>query len=158
MNKNIQHPSSLTDNSLGSLVTAITMADKQSTDMPGVVEQEPLTGLNIVSDATTKGSTFKESTALTEIDANSASNVINNTCVSTKPKSATDTKQVSIAEPNEETSGVNEDLEVALPEGDDHEDRVDDDVGGAGMQMGVGVTKKKKKKKKPKSRRGLVRS
>lgn len=155
---NIQHPSYLTDHSLGSLVTTTTMADQQQpTDTHGLVEQEPLTGLNIISDATTKGNTSQQSNALAEIDLNSASNFNSNISVSTTLKPAADPKQVSIAEPNEETSGVNENLEVALAEGDDHEDRVDDDVGGAGMQMEVGGIKKKSKKKKPKSKRGRVR-
>lgn len=157
MNKNIQHPSSLTDHSPGSLKSTITMADEQQpTDTHSIVEHEPLTGLNIISDATTNSSTFEESIALAEIDANSVSKVDNNTCVSTMPKSAADLRQVSIAEPNEETSGVNENFEVALPDGNDHEDRVDSDAGGAEMQMGVGGIKKKKKKR-PKSKRGLVR-
>ena len=130
------------------------MGDKQKpTETHTGVEQEPLTGLNITSDATSK-----ESTVLTEVDSNSASIVNRNKSVSTKPKSAADPKKVSIAEPNEETSGVDENLELALPEGDDHEDGVDDDVGGANMQMEVGGKRKKNKKKKPKSKRGLVRS
>ena len=135
------------------------MADNQQpTDTHAGVEQEPLTGLNITSDVTTKGNTSKESTALAEVNSNSVSNVNSNTSVSTKHNSAAEPKNVSIAEPNEETGGVDENLEVVLPEGDDHEDRVDDDVGGANMQMEVGGKRKKNKKKKPKSKRGLVRS
>ena len=48
---------------------------------------------------------------------------------------------------------------MVLPEGEDHEDGLDDDVGGSNMQMEIGEKKKKsKKKKKPKSKRGLVGS
>ena len=134
------------------------MADTQEpTDTHTGVEQEPLTGLNITSDGTTKGNTSKESTVLAEVDSNPASNVSRNNFVSTKPIFASDPKKVSIAEPNEETGGVDANLEIALPEGDDHEDRADDDVGGANMQMEVGGKRKKNKKKKPKSKRGLVR-
>lgn len=135
------------------------MADKQEpTDTHTGIEQEPLTGLNITSDATTKGNTSKESTTLAEVDSNSVSNVDSNNSVSTKPHSAADPRKVSVAEPIEETSGIDENLELALPEGDDHEDRVDDDVGGTNMQMEVGGKQKKRKKRKPKSKRGLVRS
>ena len=124
------------------------MADQQQhSDTSGDVEQEPLTGLNLLSNATADGNTSKTSTALTEVDPNSVSNV------NTKSKSTTDPKKVSIAEPNMETGGVDENVEVA---GDDHEKRLDDDIDGASLQMGVGG-KKKKNKKKPKSQRGLVR-
>ena len=131
------------------------MADQQQpTDMHGVIKQEPLTGLNIISDATTNSNTSKKSTALPVVDSNSVSNINDNSSVNTNSNSAADPKKVSITEPNGETSGVDQNLEVALG---DHEDRVDDDIGGANMQMGVGG-KKKKSKKKPKSQRGLVRS
>ena len=51
---------------------------------------------------------------------------------------------------NEDSSGVAENLEVALPEGEDHEDGLDDDVGGSNMQMESG---KKKLRKTDKSKR-----
>lgn len=134
------------------------MTDQQRhTGTHAVVEQEPLTGLNLISDATTNDDTSKKS-VLAEVDPNSVSNVSSNASVNTKSRSAADPKKVSIAEPNEEASGVDENLELALPGGEDHEDRLDDDIGGANMQMEVGGKKKKSKKKKPKSQRGLVRS
>lgn len=115
------------------------MADQQQhTDTNDVVEQEPL------------------STALAELDQNSVSNAKSNDSVNTKSKPATNPKHVSIAEPSEKASAVDENLELALPEGEGHEVTLDDDIDGANMQMGVGG-KKKKSKKKPKSQRGLVR-
>ena len=120
------------------------MADgQQHTSSSAVVEQEPLTGLNLTS---------RKSAALAEVDLNSESNINSDASFNTDSKSAP--KKVSIAEPDEEASGVNENLEIALPEGIDNEDRLDDDTGGANMPVGVG--EKKKKKKKPKSQRGLV--
>lgn len=144
----------LTVCALGSSVATNTMADQQQhKDTNGVIEQEPLTGLNLISDATANANTSKKSTALTEVDPNSVSNVNGNISVNSNSKSTTDPKKVSMAEPNNETGGVNKNLEVA---GDDHENRLGDDIDGANMQMGVGG-KKKKSKKKPKSQRGLVR-
>lgn len=132
------------------------MTDQQRhTGTHAVVEKEPLTGLNLISDATTNDDTSKKSTVLAEVDPNSVSNVSSNASVNTKSRSAADPKKVSIAEPNEEASGVDENLEIVLPGGEDHEDRLDDDIGGANMQMEVGGKKKKSKKKKPKSQRGL---
>lgn len=130
----------------------------QHTGTNSIVESEPLTGLSLTSDATTNGNTSKKSIALAEADPNSVSNVDSTAFVNTKSQSAADPKKVSIVELNEEASGVDENLEVALPEGEDHEDRLDDDIGGANMQMDIGGKKKKSKKKKPKSQRGLVRS
>ncbi len=116
------------------------MADQQQhTDTNDVVEQEPL------------------STALAELDQNSVSNAKSNDSVNTKSKPATNPKHVSIAEPSEKASAVDENLELALPEGEGHEVTLDDDIDGANMQMEVGAKKKKNKKKKPKSQRGLVR-
>ncbi len=112
---------------------------QQHTDTNDVVEQEPL------------------STALAELDQNSVSNAKSNDPVNTKSKPATNPKHVSIAEPSEEPSGVDENLKVTLPEGEGHEVALDDDIGGENMQMEVGGKKKKNKKKKPKSQRGLVR-
>ena len=115
------------------------MADQeQYTDTKDVAERESL------------------GTALAEVDQNSRSNANSNESVNTKSKPAANAKHVSIAEPSEEASGVDENLEVALPEGEGHEVRLDDDIGGANTQMEIGG-KKKNKKKKPKSQRGLVR-
>lgn len=128
------------------------MADgQQQTSNSAAVEQEPLTGLNLISDASTNG-TSRKSAALAEVDLNSVSNINSDASLNTESKSAP--KKVSIAEPDEEASGVNENLEIALPEGIDNEDRLDDETGGANMPLGVG--EKKKKKRKPKSQRGLV--
>lgn len=132
------------------------MADRQQlTATDDVIEMEPLTGLNLISDATTNGNISKKSTIWAEVDSNSVSNVNDNASVNTKSKSAADPKTVSIAEPNEEASGIDENLEVALPEGEDHEE--DDNIDGTNMHMEVGGKKKKSKKRKPKSQRGLVR-
>ena len=129
------------------------MADgQQHTSRSAVVEQEPLTGLNLISDASTNGNTSRKSAALAEVDLNSVSNINSDASIHAESKSAP--KKVSIAVPDEEASGVKENLEIALPEGIDNEDRLDDDVGGANRQVGVG--EKKKKKRKPKSQRGLV--
>ena len=129
------------------------MADgQQHTSSSAVVEQEPLTGLNIISDASTNGNTSRKSAALAEVDLNSVSNINSDASLNTESKSVP--KKVSIADADEQASGVNENLEIALPEGIDNEDRLDDDTGGANMPVGVG--EKKKKKKKPKSQRGLV--
>lgn len=129
------------------------MADgPQQTSNSAAVEQKPLSGLNLISDASTNGNTSRKSAALAEVDLNSVSNINSDASLNTESKSAP--KKVSIAEPDEEASGVNENLEIALPEGIDNGDRLDDDAGGANMPVGVG--EKKKKKKKPKSQRGLV--
>ena len=133
------------------------MADQQQhTGTNGVIKQEPLTGLNLISNTPTNGKDSKKSTALAEVDTNAVSNVNSNAPVNTKSKPVADQKRVSIAEPSEEASRADENLEVALPEGEDHEDRSDDDIGGVDMEMGVGEKKKRGKKKKPKSKRGLV--
>ena len=134
------------------------MADqKQHKDMNGVIEQEPLIGLNLISDATINANSAMKSNALTEVDPNSVSNFNVNASDNTNSKSTTDLKKVSIAEVNEEAGGINESHEVALPEGEDIEDRLADEIDGANVQMDVGEKKKKKsKKKKPKSQRGLV--
>ncbi|CAD6576268.1 MAG: hypothetical protein ASARMPREDX12_007814 [Alectoria sarmentosa] len=133
------------------------MADqKQHKDMNGVIEQEPLIGLNLISDATINANSAMKSNALTEVDPNSVSNFNVNASDNTNSKSTTDLKKVSIAEVNEEAGGINESHEVALPEGEDIEDRLADEIDGANVQMDVGEKKKKKsKKKKPKSQRGL---
>ncbi|CAD6563964.1 MAG: hypothetical protein ASARMPRED_002593 [Alectoria sarmentosa] len=133
------------------------MADKkQHKDVNGVIEQEPLTGLNLISDATINANSAMKSNALTEVDPNSVSNFNVNASDNTNSKSTTDLKKVSIAEVNEEAGGINESHEVALPEGEDIEDRLADEIDGANVQMDVGEKKKKKsKKKKPKSQRGL---
>ena len=130
---------------------------QQQTGEKTVVEQEPLTGLNIISDATTTSNPSTKSTALAEVDPNSMSHVNSSTSISIQSKSTADPKKVSIAEPKEDPSGINEDLEVTLPEGEDHDHRLDDDVGEGNMQMAVAEKKKKSRKKKPKSQRGLVR-
>lgn len=136
------------------------MADqKQPTADKKTFEREPLTGLNLTSDATTTSDTYEKSTALAEVDPNSVSHGNSNTSISATSKPAADPKKMSITEPNEDASGVDDNIEVVLPEGEDHEDGLDDDVGGSNMQMEVGEKKKKsKKKKKPKSKRGLVGS
>lgn len=118
-----------------------------------VVEIEPLTGLNLISDATTNVNIPKKSTILAEVDPNSVSNVNDDAPVNTNSKSAAEPKTVSIAEPNEEARGIDENLEVALPEGEDHEE--DDNIDGTNMHMEVGAKKRKSKKRKPKSQRGL---
>lgn len=134
------------------------MTDQQQhTGTHATVEQEPLTGLNLISDPTANDNTSKKTAALAEVDPNSVSNVSSNASVNIKSRSSANPKKVSITEPNEEVDGVDESLEVVLPEGGDHQDRLDDDVGGATMQMEVGGKKKKSKKRKPKSQRGLVR-
>ena len=132
------------------------MADQQQhTNMNSVVEQEPLTGLNVILDTSTGGNTSKKSNALAKANPHSVSNINSNTSVNTDSKSAGDPKEVSMAEPNKGASAIDENLEVALPEGKDDEDRLDEDVGGLNMQAGIGE-KKKKNKRKPKSQRGLV--
>lgn len=124
-----------------------------SKDTKIVVEQELMPGLTIVSNFSTDGNA-SQTTVVVEDDSKSVSNINSNDSVNTKPKLTPDPKKVSIVEPKEEASGTNEDLEVALQEGENHEDRLEDDIG---MQTGV-AKKKKKSKKKPKSQRGLVRS
>ena len=133
-------------------------AEKQHTELNDVVEQEPLTGLNLISDTPVNVNTFKKSTALAEIDPNLVSKANDNTSATTESKSAADAKHVSIAGADEEIIGADSNLEVALPEGEDIEDNLDNDVRGPSMQMGVGEKKKKNRKKKPKSQRGLVGS
>ena len=128
------------------------MADQQQhTNMNSVVEQEPLTGLNVISDTSTDGNTSKKSNALAKANPHSVSN--SNTSVNTESKSVGDSKKVSIAEPNKEARAIDDNLEV--PEGKDDEDRLEEDIGGLNMQAGIGE-KKKKNKRKPKSQRGLV--
>ena len=134
------------------------MADQQqNTGTNGAVEQEPLTGLNLITDATTNDNISNESNPLAGVDPNSITTVNSRGSINPQVESAIDVKHVSFAEPNEEASGVDENLELALLEGDDHEDTWGGDIGEANMPMGVGdKKKKKKKKKKPKSQRGLV--
>lgn len=133
------------------------MADQQQhTGTNTVIEPEPLTGLNLISDITTNGNNSEKSTAMADVDPNSVSNVNSNLSVNTESQSAAVPNKVSTTEPNGEASGVDENLEVALPEGENHEEGLEDDIGGANMQMGVGEKKKKSKKRKPKSKRGLV--
>ena len=137
----------------------ITMAsDQQHTSMNTAVDPEPLTGLNLISDTSSNTSTSKKSNALAEIDSNSASKLNSNAFASTETKSTTGSKKVSIIEAKEAASGTDETLEAVLPEGEDNEDHMDDDIGELNMQTGIGEKKKKKKKKKPKSQRGLVGS
>ena len=133
------------------------MADQQQhTGTNGAVEQEPLTGLNLITDATTNGNISNESNALAGVDPNTVTNVNSSGSISPQVESAIDIKHVSFTEPNEEASGIDENLELALLEGNDHEDTWGGNIGEANMPMGVGDKKKKKKKKKPKSQRGLV--
>lgn len=134
------------------------MADQQQhTETTDIVEQDSFTGYSHISDAPTKFNTSKESTPLAEVDPESVSNINCNASVNADSRSAAESKTVSIVEPNEEADGVDENIELALPEGEDQEDRLDVDIARADMQMGVGEKKKKNKKKKSKSQRGLVR-
>ena len=128
----------------------------QHTGTDTVVDPEPLTGLNIISDMTANGNISEKPIALAEVDHNLVSNVDSNASVDTKSK----TKKVSVVEPNKDFSDVDENLEIAVPEGEEKEDGPDDDIDGTNMQMEIGGKKKKnkKKKKKPKSQRGLVRT
>ena len=133
------------------------MADQsQHAGTNDAVKLKSLTGLDLSSDSTNSGNAEEKSTALAEVDPDSVSVANSNALSNTKPNSATDSKQVSIVEPNAEASGVNEDLEVALQAGEDNQDELDDGAGGANMQMGAGEKKKKNKKRRPKSQRGLV--
>ena len=118
------------------------------------IEPEPLTGLNISSDTTVNSHISGNPIALAEVDHNLVSNMDSNASVDTKSKS----KRVSVVEPNKDFSEVDENLEVAVPVGEEKEDGLGDDIGGTNMQMEMGGKQKEKKKKKPKSKRGLVQT
>ena len=133
------------------------MADEQQhTDINSLVEPDPSRGLNIVINASTNGNAFNKSIALTEADSKSVPKLNSNPSVSTKPKSPTDPKRVTVAETNEEEDGFDENRKIALPEVEDDGDRLDQDIGESVMPIGLGEKKKKRNKKKPKSKRGLV--
>ena len=119
-----------------------------------VVEPEPLTGLNVISDTTVNGHISANPTALAEIDHNLVSNMDSNAFVDTKSES----KKVSVAEPNKEFNDVDKNLEIAVPEREEKEDGLNDDIEGTNMQMEIGGKKKTKNKKKSKGQRGLVQT
>ena len=130
--------------------------EQQLTKTNNVMEQESLTGLNLISINSANGNSSKKSTALTEVDPNSVSKANDNASATTESNSASHLKKTSIAEASEEASGKDTTLEAASPGDKDDEENLDDDIGGLNAQMGVGEMKKKRKKRKPKSKRGLV--
>ena len=133
------------------------MADEQQhTDRNNLVETDPLTGLNIVSNDSINSSASNRSLEFAEADSNSISKLTSNLSVNSKPKSPADPKRVSIAETNEEEGGSDGNRNLALPGVEDDGERLDKDNGGSDMPIGLGEKKKKKKKRKPKSQRGLV--
>ena len=126
----------------------------QRTGTKTAVDPEPLTGLNIVSDTTANGHISEKPIALAEVDRNSVADMHSNASVDNKFTN----KKVSVVEPNKEFSAVDENLEIAVPQGEEKEDRLDDDIGGTNMQMEIGGKKNNKNKKKTKSQRGLVQT
>ena len=133
------------------------MADEQRhTDRNSLVETDPSTGPNIVSNASINSNTSNKSLVLAEADSTSISKLNSNLSVNIKPKSSADPKRVSIAETNEEEGGSDGNRKLALPEVEDDGERLDKDIGGSNMPIGLGEKKKKNRKKKPKSQRGLV--
>ena len=126
----------------------------QHTGTRFVIDPEPLTGLNIVTDTTANGHVSEKPTALAEVDHNLVSSMDSNVSVDRESKS----KKVVVIEPNKDFSDVVENLEIAVPKGEEKEHELDDDIDGTNMQMESGDKKKKKKKRKPKSQRGLVRT
>lgn len=135
-------------------------AEQQHTKTNMANEQEPLTGLDSMSDTSPNANTSSNSTALTEVDPKSVSNINTNASATTESHSGKDLKKVSIVEAKEGASGNDitfEALEVASPDGQNDEDQLDDEIGVSNVQIESGEKKKKSKKRKPKSQRGLVR-
>ena len=135
-------------------------AEQQHTKTNMANEQEPLTGLNSMSDTSPNAKTSSNSAALAEVDPNSVSIINSNASATSESKSSKDLKTVSIAEAKDGASGneiIFEALEVASPDDQNDEDQLDDHIGVSNVQTGLGEKKKKNKKKKPKSQRGLVR-
>ena len=126
-------------------------AESQPTEPHSAVEHEPLTGLNLASDAPSNNITSRQSSAIAQVDPEVVSKANSN------PKPAAEPKKVSITEAGEETAGVDKSFEIASPVDEDNENELDNNIGGFNTHTGVGE-KKKKKKKKPKSQRGLVSS
>ena len=138
-----------------SVITITMAADQlQHTGTKTVVDPEPLTGLNMISDTTVNSHISGDPIALAEVDHNLVSDMNSNASVDTKPKS----KKVSVAEPNKAFSDVDENLEIAVPEREENEDRLNDEIDGTNMQMEISGKKRNKNKKKPKSQRGLVQT
>lgn len=96
---------------------------------------------------------FQKPTALSEVDPNSVS-LADDASSKEWSRSEADTnpivnsKYVSIAEPADEETTSNPNIEQVLPEGEENQEPEDNE----GTQFGV----KRKKKRKPKSKRGLV--
>ena len=138
-----------------SVITINMAADQlQHNGTKFVIDPEPLTGLNIVTDTTANGQVSEKPIALAEVDHNLVSNMDSNASVDRESKS----KKVVVVEPNNDFSDVVENLEIAVPKGEEKENELDDDIDGTNVQMESGDKKKKKKKRKPKSKRGLVRT
>ena len=116
--------------------------EQQLTKTNNVMEQESLTGLNLISINSANGNSSKKSTALTEVDPNSVSKANDNASATTESNSASHLKKTSIAEASEEASGKDTTLEAASPGDKDDEENLDDDIGGLNAQMGVGEMKK----------------
>ena len=123
----------------------------QRTGTQMAVDPEPLTGLNISSDTTVNSHIFGNPIALAEVDHNLVSNMDSNASIDTNSKC----KKVSVAEPNKDFSEV-ENLEIAVPEREEKEDGLNDDIDRTNMQMEISGKKKSRNKKKPKGQRGLV--
>ena len=145
-----------TDYDVDSLVITINMAadQLQHTGTKTVVDPEPLTGLNMISDTTVNSHISGNPMALAEVDHNLVSDMDSNASVDTKSKS----KKVSVAEPKKAFSDVDDNLEIAVPEREEKEDRLNDDIDGTNTQMEIGGKKRNRNKKKPKSQRGLVQT
>ena len=126
----------------------------QHTDTKIVVDPEPLTGLNIISDTTANGHISEKPIALAEVDRNLVSNMDSKASIDNKSKN----KKVSVVEPSNEFSVVDENLEIAVPKGEEKEDGLDDDIGGTNIQMETGGKMNNENKKRPKSQRGLVQT
>ena len=134
-------------------------AESQRTEPHSAVEHEPLTGLNLTSDAPSNDNTSRQSSAMAQVDPEAVSKANSNPSATTNSKLAAEHKKVSVAETVEEASGVDKSFEIASLEDKDNEDKLDDDIGGFNTHTDIGEKKKKKKKKKkPKSQRGLVSS
>ena len=116
------------------------------------VDPEPVTGLNIISDPTRNGHISEKPTALVEIDHNLVPNLDSNSSIDNKSES----KKVSVVEPNKDFSEVDKNLEMAVTEREEKEDGLKYDIDGTDMQMEISGKKKNKNKKKPKGQRGLV--
>ena len=116
-----------------------------------------MTQVGLISDTLANANISQKSNALTNMGSNSVLKVNNSTSMNTSSEPNGDVMEVPITEPNDKASGVDENLEIALPEGQGHEHDREHVFGDTSSPMEFGERKRKNKKKKPKSKRGLVR-